>query len=232
MSAFGKLTAAVLVAGTAGWVGLTAGEKGITVADLMGMAEIKLAVLMGNDAVAMPGADTPQAEPSGPVIYWRHPDGLPEWSASEQQSADGRAFLPVLESEDLLLGPAPELPVETAMVETGERTILYYRNPMGLPDTSPVPKQDSMGMDYIAVYEGGDSDDGSVTVSPGKLQRTGVRTSEAVLAPLAASLRAPGIVMLDERKISVLSLRADAFIETVVITHPREGNGTTFVDIV
>ncbi len=70
-------------------------------------------------------------------------------------------------------------------------------------------------MDYIAVYEGGDSDDGSVTVSPGKLQRTGVRTSEAVLAPLAASLRAPGIVMLDERKISVLSLRADAFIETV-----------------
>jgi Cu(I)/Ag(I) efflux system membrane fusion protein len=86
---------------------------------------------------------------------------------------------------------------------------------MGLPDTSPVPKKDSMGMDYIPVYEGGDSDDGSVTVSPGKLQRTGVRTSEAVLAPLAASLRAPGIVMLDERKISVISLRADAFIETV-----------------
>ena len=33
-----------------------------------------------------------------------------------------------------------------------ERKILYYRNPMGLPDTSPVPKKDSMGMDYIAVY--------------------------------------------------------------------------------
>jgi Cu(I)/Ag(I) efflux system membrane fusion protein len=28
--------------------------------------------------------------------------------------------------------------------------------PMGLPDTSPVPKKDSMGMDYIAVYEGED----------------------------------------------------------------------------
>lgn len=86
---------------------------------------------------------------------------------------------------------------------------------MGLPDTSPVPKKDSMGMDYIPVYEGSGSDDGSVTVSPGKLQRTGVRTSKAVLAPLAASLRAPGIVMLDERKVSVISLRADAFIETV-----------------
>lgn len=32
------------------------------------------------------------------------------------------------------------------------RKILYYRNPMGQPDTSPVPKKDSMGMDYIPVY--------------------------------------------------------------------------------
>jgi len=33
-----------------------------------------------------------------------------------------------------------------------ERQILYYRNPMGLPDTSPEPKKDSMGMDYLPVY--------------------------------------------------------------------------------
>ena len=36
-----------------------------------------------------------------------------------------------------------------------EPKILYYRNPMGLPDTSGVPKKDSMGMDYIPVYEEG-----------------------------------------------------------------------------
>lgn len=34
-----------------------------------------------------------------------------------------------------------------------ERKVLYYRHPMGLPDTSPVPKKDEMGMDYIPVYE-------------------------------------------------------------------------------
>ena len=39
---------------------------------------------------------------------------------------------------------------------------------MGLPDTSPAPKKDSMGMDYIAVYEGEDTDDGSVKLSPGR----------------------------------------------------------------
>ncbi len=33
-----------------------------------------------------------------------------------------------------------------------ERKILYYRNPMGLPDTSPVPKKDNMGMDYVPVF--------------------------------------------------------------------------------
>ena len=32
------------------------------------------------------------------------------------------------------------------------REVLHYRNPMGLSDTSPVPKKDSMGMDYIPVY--------------------------------------------------------------------------------
>jgi Cu(I)/Ag(I) efflux system membrane fusion protein len=211
MSVLGKLAATAVIAGTAGWIGLTAGEKGITVASLRIMAEVQLAELVGNDAAAMPGPDDAQAASAGPIIYWRHPDGLPEWRASEAKTIDGRVFLPVRASEDVSLDPAAE-PVPVA---NAERSILYYRNPMGLPDTSPVPKKDSMGMEYIPVYEGGDSDDGSVTVSPGKLQRTGVRTSEAVLAPLAASLRAPGIVVLDERKISVISLRVDAFIETV-----------------
>ena len=39
----------------------------------------------------------------------------------------------------------------------GGKPAKLYRNPMGTPDTSPVPKKDSMGMDYIAVCE----DDGA-----------------------------------------------------------------------
>lgn len=45
-------------------------------------------------------------------------------------------------------------PAARASVPSAEKKILYYRNPMGLPDTSPIPKKDSMGMDYIPVYEG------------------------------------------------------------------------------
>ena len=38
---------------------------------------------------------------------------------------------------------------------------------MGLPDTSPTPKKDSMGMDYVPVYADEQTDDGSLqTVTP------------------------------------------------------------------
>lgn len=33
--------------------------------------------------------------------------------------------------------------------------IKFYRNPMNPEQTSPTPKKDEMGMDYIPVYEGG-----------------------------------------------------------------------------
>lgn len=55
----------------------------------------------------------------------------------------------------------------------GEREILYYRNPMGLPDTSPEPKKDSMGMDYVPVYADDRADDaGVVVVSPARAARS------------------------------------------------------------
>src|SRR4051812_35126738 len=43
-------------------------------------------------------------------------------------------------------------PSMKADVAKDDRKVLYYRNPMGLPDTSPIPKTDTMGMDYIPVY--------------------------------------------------------------------------------
>ena len=39
-----------------------------------------------------------------------------------------------------------------APIAKSDRKILYYRNPMGLPDTSPVPKKAPDGMDYVPVF--------------------------------------------------------------------------------
>jgi Cu(I)/Ag(I) efflux system membrane fusion protein len=86
---------------------------------------------------------------------------------------------------------------------------------MGLPDISPVPKKDSMGMDYIPVHEGEDSDGTTVKLSAGKLQRIGVKTQPAALRVIAEPVRAPGTIQLDERRIAVISLRTEAYIEAV-----------------
>src|SRR5947199_3279192 len=86
---------------------------------------------------------------------------------------------------------------------------------MGLPNVSSTPKKDSMGMDYIAVYEGEDDDGTTVKISPGKQQRIGVKSEPAERRVIAEPVRAPGTIQLDERRISVIALRAEAFIDTV-----------------
>jgi Cu(I)/Ag(I) efflux system membrane fusion protein len=102
------------------------------------------------------------------------------------------------------------------MVKGAEvKRIKFYRNPMGLPDTSPIPKKDSMGMDYIPVYSDEDAGDGTVKISPGKIQKTGVRSERVERRVLNVPLRAPGTIELDERRVSIVSFRFEGFIESV-----------------
>jgi Cu(I)/Ag(I) efflux system membrane fusion protein len=149
--------------------------------------------------------------PTGPVIYYRHPDGQPRWSLTPQHTGDHRAFVPVHASEDVSFDDKPVVAADKG----GPRKILYYRNPMGLPDTSPAPKKDSMGMDYVPVYEGEDTDDGVVKVSVAKVQKSGVQSEPAERRVLSQSVRAPGTVQVDERRQAVVALRFDAWIEQV-----------------
>ncbi|MCF1469883.1 efflux RND transporter periplasmic adaptor subunit [Agrobacterium vitis] len=158
----------------------------------------------------------PRREGTGAVIYYRHPDGLAEYSANPKNTVDGRPFAPIRESEDISLGAAGAVaPAPDTASLSHERKILYYRNPMGLPDTSKVPKKDSMGMDYLPVYDGERSDTSTVKVSLGKLQRTGVKTAPAETTTVSRKIRIPGTVTLDERTVSIVSMRADAFVEDV-----------------
>jgi membrane fusion protein, copper/silver efflux system len=101
------------------------------------------------------------------------------------------------------------------MDTTPGRKIKYYRNPMGLPDTSPTPKKDSMGMDYIPVFDGEDSDDGTIRLSPGRIQRTGVKSEPVMLHIVSTLVRAPGTIQLDERRVSVIAMRAESFVLSV-----------------
>jgi Cu(I)/Ag(I) efflux system membrane fusion protein len=160
-------------------------------------------------------------EATEPVIYYRDPDGKPFYSLTPRKTDGGADYTAVRASEDVSFETKPMQPEAlVSAARAGGKKIKFYRNPMGLPDTSPVPKKDSMGMDYIPVYEGEDNDDGSVKVSPGKLQRTGVATVAVVKRRLTRTIEAPGVVALDERRITVIAPRFDGYVVNV-------GNVTT-----
>jgi membrane fusion protein, copper/silver efflux system len=162
-------------------------------------------------SIAFGQPQTTAQAPSGLVLYYQDPDGKPLYSVEPAQTPDGRPYRPVRAGE----GDTPAKAASGAAPPLGARKLRYYRNPMGLPDISPTPKKDSMGMDYIAVYEGDDGDGSSVRMTPGKVQRIGVKTEIAQRRSVSVPVRAPGTIQLDERRIAVISLRSEAFIDTV-----------------
>jgi membrane fusion protein, copper/silver efflux system len=153
------------------------------------------------------------AQTSGAPIYYQDPDGKPLYSLTPTKTRDGREYRGVPASADSSFQDASA--AEAATAPPTDRKIKYYRNPMGLPDTSQTPKKDPMGMDYIPVYEGEDSDDGSVKLSPGKIQRTGVKSEPAAPRVIRTMVRAPGTIQLDERRTSIVSLRFEGFVDSV-----------------
>lgn len=149
-----------------------------------------------------------------PILYYRDPSGAPSWSAHPAKDAQGRDYAPVYDDEE----PSFDTPAAKPKAQPVTRRILYYRNPMGLPDTSPVPKKDSMGMDYIAVYEGDEPDDGkTVKISLDRVQRSGVRTERVEARVLVQPVRAVGTVAIDESRQTVVALRSDGYIENLFV---------------
>ena len=120
--------------------------------------------------------------------------------------------------------PAGEAAATTASASAPKaRKLLYYRNPMGLPDTSATPKKDPMGMDYIAVYEGEDDSSApaggptQLRISTEKVQKLGVRTEAASLRPLGRSVRAAGRVEPDERRVKVVTPKFEGYVERLFV---------------
>jgi Cu(I)/Ag(I) efflux system membrane fusion protein len=186
---------------------------------------------------AAPSAEaaTPKSAPAAErkVLYYRNPMGLPDTSPVPKKDSMGMDYVPVYAGEEA--GGAPKGAATAGAPETPKKKrVLYYRNPMGLPDTSPVPKKDSMGMDYIAVYEGEEQEDGSaVKVSPDRVQRLGVRTEPVTRRNLMRPVRAVGTVQFDERRLAVVSTKFEGWIEKLHVNTTGESvkRGQTLMDV-
>jgi membrane fusion protein, copper/silver efflux system len=178
------------------------------------------------DQRSQPPAPAEASPAERTILYWKNPDGEADFSPAPKKTADGRDYEPVFEEQEEDFKEAKAQ--QAAKAKNANRKVLYYRNPMGLPDTSPVPKKDWMGMDYIAVYEGEEDDGSTVRVSLDKVQRSGVRTEVAEMRRIARPIRAPGIAKPDERTLHSVTLRADSFIEELYVNetgkHVRAGD--------
>ena len=104
-------------------------------------------------------------------------------------------------------------PSETAAAAPKEKKLLYYRNPMNPEVTSPVPMKDSMGMDYVPVYEEGRKERAGPTVmiSPEKQQLIGVKTEPVRKLELTKEIRASGKIAYDPQ----LVVTQEEFIQAV-----------------
>jgi Cu(I)/Ag(I) efflux system membrane fusion protein len=209
--------------------GSPAAPQAIDCGDVMKMIRILLVLALGlglgaagqywyahrsSPAAKSPIQTSAAAAADRPILYYRDPSGAPRWSAVPKKDEQGRDYLPVYDDQEPLFDSKPTPP----KAAQADRKILFYRNPMGLPDTSPVPKKDSMGMDYIPVYEGDERGDAStVTVSLDRVQRSGVRTETVDKRVLVQPVRAVGAVAIDESRQTVVTMRADGFIEDLFV---------------
>ena len=163
------------------------------------------------------------------------PDAMAAMTAPAKASANAQGIVTVETNlyapgrwAVILSGSAKGQPVKGTLVVTAtqksaeaapSRRILYYRNGMGLPDTSPVPKKDSMGMDYVPVYADEVSHvRGAIHLTTEKIQRAGVRTSPVLRSSLSSTVRATGTVAADETRQVVVSARFTGFVEKLYVS--------------
>ena len=121
--------------------------------------------------------------------------------------------------------PAPTEAVAEHAAAAGGHRVLFYRSPMDPSVTSPVPAQDSMGMDYVPVYADQQpekapadiAEHAVVNVGSEGLRLAGVQTAPAVRERLARTIRAVGTVTADETRIRHVHTKIPGWVEKLFV---------------
>lgn len=111
----------------------------------------------------------------------------------------------------------------------GKRKILFYRSPMDPTITSPVPRKDSMGMDYVPVYadEASSGQSGAasanqgpvVTIDPAVEQNMNVVTKKVVRRDVTRQIRTVGYLTYDQEKIVSVTTKYEGFVEKTYVNY-------------
>lgn len=129
----------------------------------------------------------------------------------------------------LLIPRAPRSAAASALdagaAATGSqpRRPLYYRGPMNPKETSPVPRKDSMGMDFVPVYADELSAEqpvagfSTVRVDPERQQLIGLTTAPVTRGPLGGNIRTVGRVVVDETRVRHINVKVGGFVESIFV---------------
>lgn len=105
----------------------------------------------------------------------------------------------------------------------GERVIAFYRSPMDPKQTSPTPRKDEMGMDYIPVYQdelaGAAPVPGlaTVTIDPSRQQLIGLRSAEVQAGRVGGSWRTVGRVQVDPTRVRKINVKVEGYVERIFV---------------
>ncbi len=112
------------------------------------------------------------------------------------------------------------VPIEETGAAPDKGRLLFYRSPMDPNQTSPTPRKDEMGMDYVPVYES-DVQGGApevkglaaVTIDTARQQLIGLRTAAAEEGPVGGDLRTLARLAADETRIRKVNVKVEGFVE-------------------
>jgi len=103
--------------------------------------------------------------------------------------------------------------------KSGERKILYYRNPMNPNIISETPQKDEMGMDYVPIYEDEMGSEGVVTIDPEIQQNMNVKTAFVGSKNLSSRVTTNGVLLTDETKEYIANTRVDGWVEKLYVNY-------------
>ncbi len=182
-----------------------------------------LALVAVTALVAACGRDQP-SEPSAAVKQetaaehaLRHADPLYRCPMHPDVVRNAPGQCPICGMDLVKVEPEPPAAASTAATQGDP---IYYRHPHDPRRTSPTPRKDEMGMDYVPVFA--DAAGPEVRISSAVINNLGVRTEPATLAALPRRAATTGYVSFDDRRVRQVRPRAEGWIEGLSVRAPGE----------
>lgn len=99
----------------------------------------------------------------------------------------------------------------------GERKVKFYKSTMMPGEVSPKPGKDSMGMDMVPVYEGGDAASTNIQIDAATIQRMNLRTAPIEHGPVRREFRTVGTVNYNEQGLRDITTKYEGWLEKLFV---------------